>query len=754
MLHSRRTGYALSSMLRRAIHTFSADRHVSFTSQTQVRHYDPQATAPMITFDSGADCHYLLETNRITAGLPILQPSSKQVSVANGGTRKAHHVSHLPFPQLSTNAALADSFDDFPQPLMSVGKTCDNSTIAIFTQAGVTVHKETDVLLTCRGKPLLIGARDNVWDMPSTEQAIKWMHAVCGYPVKSTWLKAVQAGNFIGWPLLTVCNIQKYFPETVETPKGHLNQSRKNVRSTKQKPIPLETFQSPQLTCRKLRDMYAHVYDTRNTIFSNQTVQYSSNQLKTASDSELTCAYSSLITRLHRSGVFPRKHLLDNEISNAMKTLITDKYKMTYELVPPGCHRRNAAEVAIRNSKSHFLSILAGVADNFPMKLWDQLLPQAEITINLLRQSNATLTVSAYAHLNGPFDYNKMPLALMWCKVQAIAACAAALKGITPPTQDITALKALLDITAATIKAPTEPHTSDSVPRRVNKEVYHDNWTTSSANEFGQLANGVEKKEPNCTRLVVGVNRINFPSEVATPTTDMLAAKILFNSVISTATACFMTMDISNFYLKTPLKCPEYIRMKFTDIPEEIIRNLMEPDECVYIMIVLGMYGLPHAGLIANKLLEKRLNKHGYHQSKLVPGLWKHKWGPIWFTLVVDNFGVKYVGKEHSLHLKSVLESYYPLSTDWTGNRYIRICLDWNYNNRKVHLSMPGYKAKALKQFQHKMPSEPQHSPFPTKPGKYGAKKQYATQESTASPFDKKGKKFIQQVCGKLLFLG
>jgi hypothetical protein len=166
------------------------------------------------------------------------------------------------------------------------------------------------------------------------------------------------------------------------------------------------------------------------------------------------------------------------------------------------------------------------------------------------------------------------------------------------------------------------------------------------------------------------------------------------------------------------------------------------------------MYGLPHAGLIVNELLEKRLNKHGYHQSKLVPGLWKHKWRPIWFTLVVDDFGVKYVGKEHTLHLKSVLKSYYPLSTDWTGNRYIGIHLDWDYHHRKVHLSMPGYKAKALKQFQHKTPSKPQHSPFPTKPIKYGAKKQYATPPSTALLLDLKGKKFIQQVCGKLLFLG
>ena len=63
--------------------------------------------------------------------------------------------------------------------------------------------------------------------------------------------------------------------------------------------------------------------------------------------------------------------------------------------------------MAIRIFKAQFLSILAGVADNFPMQLWDKLLPQAEFTINLLRQSNATPTISAYAHPNGLFDYTK-----------------------------------------------------------------------------------------------------------------------------------------------------------------------------------------------------------------------------------------------------------------------------------------------------------------------------------------------------------
>ncbi len=74
--------------------------------------------------------------------------------------------------------------------------------------------------------------------------------------------------------------------------------------------------------------------------------------------------------------------------------------------------------MAIRNFKAHFLSVLAGIANDFPPSLWDCLLPQTEITINLIRQSNATPNVLAYAHLSGPFDYNKMPLAPMGCEAQ------------------------------------------------------------------------------------------------------------------------------------------------------------------------------------------------------------------------------------------------------------------------------------------------------------------------------------------------
>ena len=67
------------------------------------------------------------------------------------------------------------------------------------------------------------------------------------------------------------------------------------------------------------------------------------------------------------------------------------------------------------------------------------------------------------------------------------------------------------------------------------------------------------------------------------------------------------------------------------------------------------MYGLPQVGLLAQKLLKKRLAKHGYKQSDVTPGLCTHKWRPIYFSLVVDDFGVKYVDEEHAAHLVSAL---------------------------------------------------------------------------------------------------
>ena len=287
------TAYAFGSALKRQFKSITKNKHVSFAKKHTVRQFDNNSTCVMIDLDSGADGNYISERDRQAAGLPILRASTKKVGVANGGKSKATYVTQLPFQHLSAKANEADTFKDFTSSLMSVGKIADDGAISVFTKDGVTVYKEEDVLITCKGEPILIGVRDmhgryriplvqqqgqwqprrptkrqrkflrqanSVYDLPSTEQAIKWMHAVCGYPVKSTWLKAVKAGNYVGWPMLTENNVKKYYPETIETAKGHLNQTRKNVRSTRSK---METCDTSQLQGKKVRDVYTTAYDVR-----------------------------------------------------------------------------------------------------------------------------------------------------------------------------------------------------------------------------------------------------------------------------------------------------------------------------------------------------------------------------------------------------------------------------------------------------------------------------------------------------------
>ena len=322
---------------------------------------------------------------------------------------------------------------------------------------------------------------------------------------------------------------------------------------------------------------------------------------------------------------------------------------------------------------------------------------------------------------------------------------------------------------------------------------YSEDWSISSANEFGRLAQGVggrikgtdtikfiskdnipeerfkdvtygkfvcevkqNKAETNRTRLTVGGNRINYPFDVGTPTVDLVLVKILLNSVISTPGAKFMTADVKNFYLNTPLKRYKYMKLRMSDVPEEVILeyNLEEKatsDGFIYIEIRKGMYGLPQAGSLAQALLEKRLEKHDYFQSKIIPGLWSHKTRPIAFSLVVDDFGIKYCGREHADHLLAVLREHYEVTVDDNGSKYIGLTLDWDYATREVHISMPGYVKKALQKFQH-TPRRIQNSPYPFTEPIYGAKVQYAEDDDQSPELSKDDIKIIQKVTGTFLY--
>jgi hypothetical protein len=223
-------------------------------------------------------------------------------------------------------------------------------------------------------------------------------------------------------------------------------------------------------------------------------------------------------------------------------------------------------------------------------------------------------------------------------------------------------------------------------------------WNEAAANEFGILAQGVgnridgsntiyfiprqavpkgkivtygrfvvdirpKKSEVHRVRLTVGGNLIQYPGDVSTRSSDLTTSKCLWNSTISTDYAKYMCLDVKNFYLSTPMDTFEYMRIPTKLIPHGIIEQYNLPplvSEChVYIEVQKGMYGLPQAGILANQLLARRLTIHGYHHTKFRPGLWRHVTRPIQFTLVVDDFGVQYVGAEHAHNLIASLETDY-----------------------------------------------------------------------------------------------
>jgi hypothetical protein len=104
------------------------------------------------------------------------------------------------------------------------------------------------------------------------------------------------------------------------------------------------------------------------------------------SKKEMIRAYKKMINRMRMAGLGIKKHTLDNEASDAFKQYIHQQ-QIQFELVPLSNHRRNQAERAIQTFKAHFITILAGFHDKFPLSLWCHLLEPTELNLNLLRQS-------------------------------------------------------------------------------------------------------------------------------------------------------------------------------------------------------------------------------------------------------------------------------------------------------------------------------------------------------------------------------
>ena len=264
------------------------------------------------------------------------------------------------------------------------------------------------------------------------------------------------------------------------------------------------------------------------------------------------------------------------------------------------------------------------------------------------------------------------------------------------------------------------------------------------------------KEEEYRVRVTVGGDRLEYPHDPAAPAASLLESKMIFNSTISTPGARFFSADIKDYFLNNPMEHYEYMRIPLRWFTQEIIdqyniMDIVSGDGYVYCEIRKGMYGLKQAARLAYDRLVENLAPHGYHPLRRNPGLWKHETLPTIFALCVDDFGIKYLQKEHADHLINALRSNYTISIDWEGKNYCGLELDWNYTKRCVTLSMPRYILSALHKFQHPTPSKGQHAPHSYLRPDYGTKIQYA-QEDNSKALSADDKQVVQSILGTLLY--
>lgn len=317
-------------------------------------------------------------------------------------------------------------------------------------------------------------------DTPTIAERIKFFHASLYSPVLETLKNAIQAGFLTSFPGFTITQLRKHLPNPTATPKGHMRAIRHSQRSTKKvfksnyhlnnttevNPtihiIPAEesennstieptvttpsslptTEEKPlqEINNERTNEVYPECFPISGQIYTDQTgafpvastagnryimilYDYDSNYIAaepipSRTEFQLLQAYKKMRRTLQLRGLKPKLQRLDNEASKLLQTEMEDN-NVEFQLTPAGTHRRNAAETAIGIFKDHFVSGLATTNPEYPLQLWDRLIPQAEITLNLLRPSRINPQLSAYAQIHGQFDYNKTPLAPPGMKVLA-----------------------------------------------------------------------------------------------------------------------------------------------------------------------------------------------------------------------------------------------------------------------------------------------------------------------------------------------
>ena len=420
----------------------------------------PQANSTLAFLDSAASDNCGAPQCPIENEQHISDPSP--VLLSNGDHMIPSKKGQLPnLPQLSTHCKTVQICPDNKNAtLISLGRLCDDNCTALLDKHRAVVYKNNTPIIRaprCRqtgmhvmdlNNPLSLANATLKHCSPKVIQIhtfaalsrVKFLHGAIGSPPLSTLKRAINAGFLLSWPDFNTKALSK-----LETPDhtslGHMDQKRKNIQSTRLQQDHLDwqaTLSSH--TPNKTQDFFHIVINLQDAICTDQTGKFKCKSkrgcnciflahsydangilvraIKSRKASELLLTLQEIHSYLAQRGFKPKHQFLDNETSQLVTNFLKTS-NVSFQLVPPHIHRRNAAERAIRTFKNHFITILCSAHPDFPMNLWCRLLPQAEMTLNMLRPCRSNPKMSACTALEGEFDYNKTPLVPLGSKVLA-----------------------------------------------------------------------------------------------------------------------------------------------------------------------------------------------------------------------------------------------------------------------------------------------------------------------------------------------
>jgi hypothetical protein len=243
-----------------------------------------------------------------------------------------------------------------------------------------------------------------------------------------------------------------------------------------------------------------------------------------------------------------------------------------------------------------------------------------------------------------------------------------------------------------------------------------------------------------------------YPYDKAAYVADMIDVKLLINSVVSTPGSQFMTMDITDFYLGTPLVRKAYMKVHRNQMPVQTVAYFDYTDaswwhnEYIIFEISKGIYGLPEAGKLAQDQLYAHLASYGYRLIPESTGFFVHDTRPTKFTLVVDDFGVQYSSIEDLNHLSEALQLKYAITVDMTGSKYLGLTIEHDKIESTISISMPEYVSNILTRFEVPTDGKAQYGPAKYECS-YGRDAQLTNVESNIM-LSAERKERIQQIVG------